>query len=67
MTWGKPVFCESPGSRCDASDDDDKSFELYIVTLFRMNLEELLRRQLGPFVIRVVDAAGRRKDGGSRI
>ena len=42
-------------------------FELYIVTLFRINLEQLLRRQLGPFVIRVVDAAGRCKHGSSRI
>ena len=44
-----------------------RDFELYIVTLSPINLDQLLRRQRRPLLIRVVDARRRREDGGSRI
>ena len=50
-----------------ASHDNDKPFELYIVTLSPINLQELLRRQRRAVRVRLVDAAGRREAGSSRI
>ena len=64
MTWENPFFCGREAMRLTTGDNVLRTIHSYPLP---PNLEQLLRRQLGPFVIRVVDAAGRRERASRRI
>ena len=67
MTVENPFLCGTRTRYDAAVCNDARRFELYIVTPIHQDLEQLLRRQRRAVRVRLVDAAGRREAGSSRI